>query len=1748
MATSKQILKKTGRIILYIFLGLLGIILLLVIFINLPVGKRVVRNQVVSYLEGKLHTKVSIGSIDYSLPKWLKIQNVYVEDQHKDTLLFGQELSIDLNMIKLIQGNTDIRKIYLKNILVNVNRPEKDSFFNYQFIINAFTGNQPSAPAVKDTAEMKLTMQELIFDGVALKFRDKFGGNDFSAKITHLDLTMDQFQPDRMKFLIDRMSANGIDFTMDTYKESTTVDAEAADTSSAASYALLIAANNIDLRNINVLVDNRISGLHYANKVTHLGATNLLYDMDQFKGTADSLLLDSSAIIFTQPKAMVSAVKKDSVPAAKNQWTFAAKNLNIGNTFLKYDDNSKAAADGLDFSHLNIRDMFASVADFKFSADTTKANIAKFSFADTSGFALDTARVNFIMTDTLLAANDMYIKTPHTLIQKSFSLRYDSLAAIATAPQNTLLNAMLTNSRIAFDDIYLLVPALKASLPPAQFANQYINIHTELRGNLERLYLPYFQLSGLSGSRIQARGNVYNLTDPKKFAYDLYIDKADFFKKDLMKFVPAESQQQLAQLPDVFNLQGHFVGTTNNITADLRTNAKDFGLNGRFVVNNISDPKKLQFDANVGELTLTRNLIEGFMPPAARAGINIPQRISASGKLTGNTNNINTDLKIASSFGSMAIKGYVNNISDTKNAAYDLKITTPGFALGTLLKQDTVIGSIAGTISAKGKGFDYKTMQSVLNANIASLQYNKYNYRNASINAVLQNGLIKSAGSIADNNLKVKYNINANVRNKYPAVEGYINVDTARLQALHLYADTLNFSGDIAVNAQSLQPRSLNASVILDSAWLQMGVTPYLLDSLSLIATSLNGIDSIKLWAPFAEMTAGGAFDYDKIGVSLQRYINRYYKFPGLKDTLGTIRDQQLAFNGVIKPSPIVTGLVPALSQYRQIDFSGSYASADSDSALNFNANIPYLRYGTNTISDGNINVASRNEQINYLLKFDTLRAGSNILYATNVNGAAARDSISLNAHTNDNKNKDWFGLSGIAFVKNDVYTFKMKDTLLLNYEQWNVAPDNFIAYSDNGIQINNFLLNSDTSRIFINSVQQVPNSPIDINIEKFNLRSISSLISGDTLLASGVLNVKASVSDLDKRLPAFTGNAGITDLEFMQHPLGTLTAFAEKQTDNSIAANMALTGEQNDIAAKGNYYLNDADKQFDADLRVNRLSFETLEAFSGGALKNSSGNIHGAINANGKFTDPRWKGAIQFDTTKFTLTQLGTPYRIDNQTISFDYPRVSFPNFTILDSLNHTLRINGFVGLRTMTEYDLGVDVNATDFILMNAPKAINSQFYGYAAIDANISVTGTSTAPDIQGDIYVNDKSNVFIVLPEKSYAKDEGLSVVRFIDRDTFDINPPVMPFEEARKENNNQFGKFLNYNLNIEITKDAALTIIVDPVTTDQIKVQGDARLNAGVDPGGNIVLAGTYELDNGYYDMHYQFLQRKFNLVKGSTINFAGEPMDARIDITAEYDITTSAKELLSSEIAEGGSLSNSLNQKLPFKVVLHLTGQLSKPTIGFDIQLAAENATAITSELQTTIENKLTQLRGDEAGTNKQVFSLLLLNKFVGEQSSDFFKGNGSNFSDIARQSVSQFLSGALNQLAGDIFKGIDIDLNLNSYNDYTTGGNEQKTDLNVAISKNFLNDRLTVSVGKNFGVEGQNSAAKAGAESAGFSPDITLSYKLTPDGKYLLRAYTRNQFEVTVDGYVVENGVAFIVTMDYDKFRELFQRKKRKK
>jgi hypothetical protein len=1736
--SSSKFLKKTGKIVLYIFLGVLVLAGAMFIFINTSAGKKMVRNQVQRFLHKKLQTTVAIGTVDYSFPKWLEITGVYIEDQHKDTLVYGERLAVDLDMWELIGGDVDIRKIDLENIRIHLGRSATDSNFNYQFVVDAFSDPQTNGATAVDTAALQLTLKQLLLHRIYLQFNDAYAGNVFSAGITNLDLTLNKFQPDRYIFDIDRFKADSLDFVMEMVEPG--FHSPGSDTLPAALFPVLLTANDAVFRQVNISVNDKVTGMQYSNKVSFLSGQDLAVDLKKQSAAVSAIRLDSSSAVFIAAKPVTAT----ATGAANYSWKVAAGKVIMNGNRFQYDDPALKPSSGLDYAHLLANNIDLDASNVFYSVDSSAVLVHQFKFKDKSGFRVDSSHATINYTSYGITTRDLYIKTPGTLLRNDLQMTFAGLDKVLAEPASTKLNAKFTRSIIAMNDIYALAPFIEQWLPGSQFRNTTLRLNTEVTGTLQRLHIPYLQLSGLSATVINAKATLFNITDPNRLTYDITLFNSSMSQKDMARFIPAGYEEILAKLPPGIRFGTRLRGDMRNANATVNLNSKPLDFDGDVGIKNFSETKNLRYDVKIRNSRIDKSFLLSVIDTSLiPANIRLPQQVLASGSVSGDMNNIRTNLSLGGSYGNATATGYVHNFKNTETATYDMEIGGNNFSLGSLLKQDTLLGKISFKGLLKGKGFNYKTMQSTMRGDIGNIDYNNYNYKNIGVKATFDRGNLQSTGNIDDPSIVLNYEATANLAAAYPRFTAALNVDTVKLKNLHFYKDTLNLKFRSYIQASNLDPYNLDVYALVDSGRVFYNNRTFVLDSIIATAASQDRVNNISLRSPFVDANAKGRFDYNTIGPAIIQYVDHYYN---ISDSIKTGNaDQQVAFDGIIKSHPLVLEMVKGLSAYENLVFNGSYASDYGDSALRLSANTPFIRYENYSIRNAALSLKAMNEHLEYSAAFDTLNLGQTPLFKTSLHGAIANDTVALIASAFDAGNIPRYIVGGTLYSKGNDFSFSISDSMLLNYEKWNVSPKNNIGYSRLGILVSDFVLTNDSASITASSQRKIPNSPIDIRIKNFDIRDITTALNQDTLLAEGLINAEINVGEFSKALPAFTGSFSVTGLKVMQSPVGNISLFATRQSQNAISGSVRLTENNNDVSVTGVYYLNNEQQQFDAVVDMKKLSLATLQGFSNGYMTRASGGMHGVVALKGKFTQPEWKGDINFDTARFTVSSLGTTYTLNKEQIVFDYPQIRFKDFTIRDTLNNPFIVNGNIRSRSLMEYDLAVDLNSRDFTLVNAPKAIDNFIYGYAAIDANVSVTGTSELPVIEGDVYINEKSDVTMVLPEKNIDKDAAKSLVRFIDRDTFAL-PETGEFRPAVAAPVN-FARFLNYNLNLQVDKEAAFTIVIDPSTGDELKVLGDAQLNAGVDPGGNIIIAGNYVLNSGYYVLNYQFLSKKFNLIKGSTIYFAGAPMDAQIDMTAEYIANTSPKELLGNEVGSvDPRLANTFKQKIPFRVILYLKGSLKKPSISFDIQLPEEGA--ISTNLRNTIDNKLVQLREDMAATNKQVFALLALGRFVGEQSTDFFKGTGSGggFNDLARESVSKFLSAALDQIASDLFKGINIDLNLNSYKDFTNSDGTQRTDLNVEVSKNFLNDRLNVTVGKNFGIEGQDGSAKAAQQKGSrFLPDVTVNYKLSQDGKYMIRAYNKNQFEVILDGYVVETGLAFIVTLDYDMFKELFIRKK---
>jgi hypothetical protein len=72
------------------------------------------------------------------------------------------------------------------------------------------------------------------------------------------------------------------------------------------------------------------------------------------------------------------------------------------------------------------------------------------------------------------------------------------------------------------------------------------------------------------------------------------------------------------------------------------------------------------------------------------------------------------------------------------------------------------------------------------------------------------------------------------------------------------------------------------------------------------------------------------------------------------------------------------------------------------------------------------------------------------------------------------------------------------------------------------------------------------------------------------------------------------------------------------------------------------------------------------------------------------------------------------------------------------------------------------------------------------------------------------------------------------------------------------------------------------------------------------------------------------------------------------------------------------------------------------------------------------------------------------------------------------------------------------------------------------------------------FGLSSQQSQA-----AFQFLPDVTAEYKLTPDGKFLLTFFYRNNYSYISNSPLSRSGASISYRREFDRFRDIFGRKK---
>ncbi|MEI8273973.1 MAG: hypothetical protein WCG08_15265, partial [Paludibacter sp.] len=97
-------IKKTLKIAGFSVGGIILFLALVYIALQTSPIQNVLSKVILSELSKKLHTKVTVGKIDYRFFNDVTIHDLYVEDLQKDTLLFVKEVNAHFKFWKFFRG------------------------------------------------------------------------------------------------------------------------------------------------------------------------------------------------------------------------------------------------------------------------------------------------------------------------------------------------------------------------------------------------------------------------------------------------------------------------------------------------------------------------------------------------------------------------------------------------------------------------------------------------------------------------------------------------------------------------------------------------------------------------------------------------------------------------------------------------------------------------------------------------------------------------------------------------------------------------------------------------------------------------------------------------------------------------------------------------------------------------------------------------------------------------------------------------------------------------------------------------------------------------------------------------------------------------------------------------------------------------------------------------------------------------------------------------------------------------------------------------------------------------------------------------------------------------------------------------------------------------------------------------------------------------------------------------------------
>lgn len=1213
--------------------------------------------------------------------------------------------------------------------------------------------------------------------------------------------------------------------------------------------------------------------------------------------------------------------------------------------------------------------------------------------------------------------------------------------------------------------------------------------------------------------------------------------------EDLLYFVPSlKSNPYLKRnIKNRFSMNALITGRINALNANdvnIRL-GNEIVLQGRLASRNITDTDNALLNLDMQNFSIRANLLNEIIP-----GLNLPEnfnklgRVQFKGRFDGYFQDFVSFGNLNSDIGTAQLDMRLDLKQGVANAQFSGKGQLNNFNLGVWTgNSDFGIVDMSAQVE-DGKGLRLENVQAKLKANVNKLEYRDYVYEDFSMDGAFEQNLFDGFFAISEPNIDLNFEGTVDFTDSIPLFDFVAKVNALKLKALNLSKEDFEMQGNLRIQGvgtdqNNAEGRAQGKNFIffrdgnafaLDSFDLSVkGAYPnsrtFVLSS-SLVDLELNGFFKIEE-LPDA-FISGLKTNYPSYTKGLT-YITYENPTPGFDFNISAkIKESEDIFEVLFGQSIFM----------RDAILLGRISDVSKRSAVDID--FPYLEINGNVFEGikGDLFAYTDEGELNLSVQhgnFLNVEFGPVIF-------AATIDREGLFFTTTTEEILDSFTnvkLEGTLSTRGELFKVNIQNSGFNAFgSRWSFNNVNNILFGKDRIAIDDLFLSDGDHTLTFDDINE---KGVNVKIEEINIGFFNRMISREPIDMRGFISGHIDIDnifdfqgiDADLEIPGFG---------FRDHDFGNLLFEAvSKGTRDPVSYKLFAIDNDKDLNVTGSFNMNT--KENSGNINVTNYPIDLLEYILTDGISETIGTATGAINFEGPWNGPKLFGEVVVSDGATRIDYIGVTYAFGKNKIKFEGNLIDFTGSELLDSRGQSATITGSLSHDGFKDWSTNIRLVSPQIIALNTTKEENPTYYGFAQGNIDVSFTG----PFENIDIFVNATTgrNTILNIPVEYTTDEIGSSFIEIISKEASQENVQYTPISLSG----------INLDMNVNVTQEAEVVIIFDEAAKDILKSRGRGPIQLSIDPEGNFEMFGAYEVVGGEYlfTIPSLLVNKSFILRSGGDIQWTGDPLNANLNIKAEYKgLQASLEPFIAEYIPEGNDrLLNQAKLSTDVALTMDLSGTLLSPSINFEIGFPN-----LTGELKPLAEGKLRTLEGSPDAYNDQVFGLLLLRTFLPSNNplaNNFLQAGNLTESLVGTgfNTISEFLSNQFSILLSSLFEealgentyltGIDVDFSAS--NSFVSGdGSILPDQYDFNLSSSFDENKWNIQIGGKY--VRVNSILNLNEY---FVPNFVFEYYISEDRRLKLNVFARSDYDNTNAARVrkLQSGVGLSYRREFNSLFE---------